>query len=290
MKLVLALTVVLSFALHAQETAGVTELSPGVLVFATSSGNVVASVGPGGAVLIGTPSIASTQQISDILAKRTQSALRYIVIAPQDIAHSEGDAGWVKRGAFVAMHENALNRLGGHGMGATRALPQHLIDIGADRPRVAFSEVLTFDINGDSVHVIHQAPAYSDADSIVHFHTGNVIYFGNAFPGDSYPEIDAQQGGKFIGVLPMLKGWTNDKVQIVPARGKVMKGADIKAYCDMITTVRDRVQQMIDGGKTLDEVIAAHPTAEFDNRWGNGRIKADDFVKVVYTALKPPAK
>ncbi len=285
MKLLLAVAIV--FTLSAQENVGVTEISPGVLVFATHSGNVVASVGPDGAVLIGTPSLDSTQQISEILAKRTQSPLRYVVIGPQDTAHSEGDAGWGKRGAFVAMQEKALDRLGGHGMGATRPLPPHLTEIGVDRPHVAFSEVLTFDINGDSVHVIHQAPAYSDADSIAHFHTGNVIYFGNAFPGDSYPEIDPQQGGKFMGLLPMLKGWTNDKVQIVPAHGKVLKGADVKAYCDMISTVRDRVQHIIEDGKTLQDAIAAHPTLEFDQRWGNGRVKPDDFVKVVYTALKP---
>ncbi len=276
-----------ALSLRAQTSVGVTEITPNVLVFATSNGNVVASIGPDGAFLVGTPSADSTQQISDIISKRTQGAFRYVVIGPQDLAHTQGDAGWVKRGAFVAMHENALGRLGGHGMGATRALPQHLQDLGVDRPRIAFSEVLTFDINGDAVHVIHQAPAYSDADSIVHFHAGNVLYFGDVFPGDSYPEIDPQQNGKLDGVVKILSGWTNDKVHIVPAHGQVLKGADVKAYCDMITAVRTRVQHLIDEGKTEPEIISAHPTLEFDDRWGNGRIKPDQFVHEVFTALKP---
>jgi len=270
----------------AAQTVTLTEITPNVLVFATTTGNVVASVGPDGALLIGTPAANSTEQISDILAKRTKSPLRYVVIAPQNSEHSEGDAGWGKRGAFVAMHENALGRLGGHGMGATRPLPQHLIDLGVDRPRVAFSEVLTFDINSDSVHVIHQQPAYSDADSIVHFHAGNVLYFGDVFPGDGYPEIDAQQGGKLDGIVKILKGWASDKLHIVPARGKVTTGADVKAYCAMITAVRDRIQHLIDDGKSEQDAIAAHPTLEFDDRWGNGRIKPDTFVHEVYIALK----
>ena len=273
-----------SAALSAQ-TVTVTEINPTVLLFATPTGNVIASVGPDGALLIGTPSASSTEQISDILAKRTKSPLRYVVIAPQNPEHSEGDAGWLKRGAFVAMHENALGRLGGHGMGSTRPLPQHLLALNVDRPHIAFSEVLTFDINGDSVHVIHQPPAYSDADSIVHFHAGNVLYFGDVFPGDGYPEIDAAQGGKLDGIVSILKGWTSDKVRIVPARGKVMTGADVKAYCAMITAVRDRVQHLIDDGKSEQDTIAAHPTLEFDSHWGNGRIKPDTFVHEVYTAL-----
>jgi len=90
--LALALTVV--FASAADNRVGVTELAPNLLVFATSSGNVVASVGPDGAFLVGTPSAASTQAISKILASRTKSPFRYVVIAPQDLDHSEGDAGW----------------------------------------------------------------------------------------------------------------------------------------------------------------------------------------------------
>jgi hypothetical protein len=94
-----------------------------LLVFTTSSGNVVASVGPDGALLVGTPSAASTAQISAILAKHTKSTTRYVVIYPQDSAHSQRDAGWGQRGAFVAMQEKALDRLGGHAIGAARPLP-----------------------------------------------------------------------------------------------------------------------------------------------------------------------
>ena len=105
-------------AFAAQETVGVTQISPTLLVFSTTAGNLVASVGKDGAFLVGTPTAASTQQISDVLAGRTKSPFRYVVIAPQDPIRSQGDAGWQRRGAFVAMHENALQRLGGDVMGA----------------------------------------------------------------------------------------------------------------------------------------------------------------------------
>ncbi len=121
-------------AVSAQEAVSVTEITPQLLVFATTAGNVVASVGPDGALLVGTPAAASTPYISGILASRTKSAVRYVVIGPQDMAHSEGDAGWGRRGAFVAMHENALQRIGGNAMGAPSPMSQRFTELGVDRP------------------------------------------------------------------------------------------------------------------------------------------------------------
>ncbi len=129
----------------AQETVGVTEVTPELLVFATAAGNVVASVGPDGALLVGTPAAA---------------------------------AGWGRRGAFVAMHENALQRISGNVMGPPPPLPPRFTELGVDRPRIAFSEVLAFDINAESIHVVHQKPGYSNADAIVHFHVAKLIYLG----------------------------------------------------------------------------------------------------------------
>src|SRR6202045_3599936 len=139
----------------AQDKVTVSEITPQVLVFATTAGNVVASVGADGALLVGTPSAASTARISSILAQRTHSNTRYVVIAPQDTAHSEGDAGWGRLGAFVAMHENALRRIGGNVMGAPSPLADRFVQLGVDVPRVAFSEVLAFDLNGDAIHIVH---------------------------------------------------------------------------------------------------------------------------------------
>lgn len=231
-----------SFA-AADENVSVTDVTPNVLVFATKTGNVVASVGPDGALLIGTPSASSTEPISAILADRTKSSVRYVVIFPEDPSHSEGDAGWGQKGAFVAMQENALDRLGGHAMGPPRPLPMRLSALGVDRPRISFSEVLSLDLNGEAVHVVHQPPGYSDADAIVHFHVANLIYIGEVFPGDGYPEIDRRQGGKLDGLLRTLNAWTAPTFRIVPTRGIIATGADVKAFHDMIVTVRDRAQR-----------------------------------------------
>ena len=137
------------------------------------------------------------------------------------------------------MQEHALDRLGGHAMGPPRPLPPPLIKLGVDRPRIAFSEVLTFDLNGEAIHIVHQPPGYSNADAIVHFHVANLVYLGEVFPGDGYPKIEAEQGGKLEGLLKTLDEWTGNTFRVVPARGAVMNGDDVKSFHDMILAVRD---------------------------------------------------
>ena len=270
----------------AQEPVGFTEVTPNVLVFSTRAGNVVASVGPDGALLIGTPSADSTERIDSELAKRTKSPARYVLIAPEDPARSEGDAGWGRRGALVAMQEKALERIGGHVMGAPKPLSEGFVTMGVDRPRVSFSEVMSFDLNGEAVHIVKQKPGYSDADTLVHFHVAKLVYWGEVFPGDGYPEIDFDHGGTLDGLLKMLNGWTDPGFHVVPARGEVTNGAGLKAFCDMIVAVRDRVMQSIDAGLTENQVIGEHPTAEFDAKWGHARVPPDAFVQEIYRALK----
>lgn len=269
----------------AQATFGATEITPNLLVFSTAAGNVVASVGKDGAFLVGTPTAASTSQISAILAARTKSAFRYVVIAPEDPSLSEGDAGWQRRGAFVAMHESALQRLGGDVMGTPPPPPPRFATLGVERPRIAFSEVLAFDLNGESIHVVHQKPGYSNADALVHFHTANLIYLGEVFPGDGYPKIDNSQGGTLAGLVTSLDGWTDPAFKVVPARGRVTDGAAVKAFRDMIVTVRTRVQHSVEGKKTESQVVAEHPTSDFDAQWGHGRVSADEFVREVYASV-----
>jgi hypothetical protein len=186
------------------------------------------------------------------------------------------------------MHENALRRIGGGVMGAPKPLSPRFVQLGVERPHIAFSEVMAFDLNGEAIHVVHQPPGYSNADAIAHFHVARLVYLGEVFPGDGYPTIDAAQGGQLDGLLKTLSDWTETDFHVVPARGAVTDGATVKEFHDMISTVRDRVQQAIKSGKTEDQIVASHPTAEFDARWGRGRVTPAQFVRQVYNSISAP--
>ena len=279
-----------SLASAQNTTPTITEIKPDVLVFSTASGNVVASVGPDGVLILGTPAASDTEAIHEVLAKRTNSPHCYVVIWPLPLEQSQGDAGWTKHGCFVAMQENALGRLGGGRMGKPTSLPPQFATLRVVRPPVGFSEVIKFDMNADAIHIIHQKPGNSDADLLAHFEQAKLVYFGEDLPGDGYPEIDKNQNGSIDGFLSTFENWNDDSTHFVPARGDMMNGTAVQAFRQMIVTVRDRVKKMADSGQMEAQVVAAHPTAEFDSRWGHGRVKPDDFVREVYGSLKPNQK
>lgn len=288
---VFAVLLAASSAASAQNTTPTfTEIKPDVLVFSASTGNVIASVGPDGFLLVGTPAASDTEAIHEVLAKRTSSPHCYVVIWPLPLDHSQGDAGWTKHGCFVAMQENALGRLGGGRMGKPTPLPPQFATLGVVRPPVGFSEVIKFDMNADAIHIIHQKSGYSDADLLAHFEQAKLVYFGEDLPGDGYPEIDKNQNGSIDGFLSTFENWNDDATHFVPARGEMMNGTAVQAFRQMIVAVRDRVKKMADAGQTETQIVAAHPTAEFDSRWGHGRVKPDDFVREVYDSLKPAQK
>jgi hypothetical protein len=262
--------------LAAQQPAPFTELAPGALLFATAAGNVVAVVTAEGAFLVGPLSVASTGPIQAEISRRTRSAVRYVVAVPRLIAQGEGDGGWGRLGAMVATHEDAWSRL---------ADPARLASSGAAAPVAAFSEVLKFDLGGHGIHIVHQHAGFSDADFLVHFETDGLVYLGESLPGDGYPMIDAEQHGTLEGLIQTLGPWTRNGARFVPARGPVLAAADIMAFRDMLLTVSDRVRALAQQGQSADQVVAAHPSAEFDARFGHGRVGAETFVREVFRAV-----
>ena len=280
-----------STLVSAQDTTlRITELKPDVIVFSTATGNVIASAGPDGVLVLGPVASSDTDAIHEVLAKGTSSPHCYVVIWPLPLDQSQGDAGWTKHGCFVAMQENALGRLGGGRMGDPTQLPPQFATLAVARPPVGFSEVIKFDMNSDAIHIVHQKPGHSDADLLAHFHKAKLVYFGEDLPGDGYPKIDQNQNGALEGLLTTLEGWNDDSMHFVPAHGDMVNGTAVQAYREMIVKVRDRIKKMTDAGTTEAQIAAAHPTAEFDSRWGHGRVKPDDFVREVYESLQPKDK
>ena len=268
-------------AVMAGQAVAVAQPAPGVLVLTTFAGNSIASVGPDGAVLVGVQSPATTAEIAAILARHTTSPRRYVVLAPGDSGVVAGDAGWGALGATVVAHEWTRPRL--ERWAAAGRAPVVL-------PTVTYSQVIAFDLNGESVHVVHMPPGYSNDDAIVHFHHANVIHLGSSLTTDGYPHVDLAQDGSIDGIVETVRRFIQspDDSRFVPRRGPIIGTAELREYHQMLTTVRDTVRAMARRGIGEDSVVAAHPTAAFDARWGRGRITPDQFVRMVYRS-RPPA-
>ena len=150
--------------------------------------------------------------------------------------------------------------------------------------------------NGEGVVLYHVANANTDGDSIVHFRGADVISAGDIFDFTKYPLIDLDKGGGVQGVLNGLNRMLDLVVAefrseggtlIVPGHGRVCDTADLAYYRDMVTIIRDRIEDMIKKDMTIDQVKAARPTEDWDPRFGktSGPWTTDQFVEAVYKSL-----
>jgi glyoxylase-like metal-dependent hydrolase (beta-lactamase superfamily II) len=236
--------------------------------------------------------------------------LRYIIntsAAPEHVGGNEtiGATGFFPRGgefggavasvgrrASIIAHENVLARMSAP---AGRQAPTPPAAWPTDTYFDEFHKLPEY-FNGEAVIVYHAPAANTDGDSFVFFRRSEVISAGNLFSTVSYPVIDLEQGGSIDGVIRGLNAILDLAVAeyrsqggtwIVPGRGRLSDTADVASYRNMLTMIRDRVQDLRAQGMTLAQVQAARPTLDFDGRYGatTGPWTTDMFVDAVYRSL-----
>ena len=190
-------------------------------------------------------------------------------------------------GALIWAHENVLGRM------ARADLPT---DVWPTDTYYKDQYKISHHMNGEGVQLIHRPSAHTDGDSLVWFRGSDVIATGDLYTPTSYPIIDLERGGNIQGVIDSLnfilelafpEFRTEGGTMIIPGHGRISDSADVGYYRDMVTIIRDRVQDMVDRGMTLEEVQAAHPTLDYDTIYGSttGFWTTDMFVESVYASL-----
>ena len=145
--------------------------------------------------------------------------------------------------------------------------------------------------------MLHQPDAHTDGDSIVVFRHSEVVSTGDVFSTTSYPVLDLKTGGTIAGIIDALNNilditFPREKEEggtyVIPGHGRITDEADVVSYRNMVTIIRDRVQDLKKKGMTVEQVKAAKPTADYDRRWATPSWTADMFVDAVYRTLTPP--
>jgi cyclase len=158
--------------------------------------------------------------------------------------------------------------------------------------------VYSLHFNDEAVQMFHPKNAHTDGDYWVTFRRSDVVATGDLYFTNTYPVIDVANGGNINGVLAAVNDIIDYAVPdhqqeggtlIIPGHGRIGDQSDLVEYRDMLTIIRDRVQDLIKKGKTLEQVKAAKPSSDYDGRFGagTGMTSTDRFLEAVYNSLKP---
>jgi len=310
----LILTLLPGSTAHAQQDwdaveVRVTPLRGGVHMITAAGGNLGVFLGPDGVLVVD----ADYAELSERILQRVRElvsasvepgekaeeapstgtptqTVRFLVNTHWHFDHTSGNENFAKAGAVLIAHEGVgrllaedqvMHALGGREVPAAPKLA---------RPTLTFNDRMNMAWNGDVVHLVHMANAHTDGDIIVHFRDADVIHMGDIFFNGMYPFIDVDNGGNLPGMVQALEevlAHSRETTLFIPGHGPLADRADLQAYTDMLRTVNDRVQGLIEAGKNRDEVIAEEPTAEFDAAWGGqgGFTEPDNWVGLVYDGM-----
>lgn len=228
--------------------------------------------------------------------------IQYIVNTSADADHTGGNAkiaaagttygggpglgqfvGVVRVSATVYSHENVLERM------SAAKIPT------AGLPTESYPRDFKQFFNGEGIHLIHQKAAHSDGDTLVHFRGSDVIAAGDLLSTVTYPVFDIAKGGSINGTidglnhlldLAIAEYQTEGGTLIVPGHGRVCDSADLATYRDMVTILRDRVQDAVKRGLTLEQVKAARLTKDYDTRYDVPSWTKEQFVEAMYNDLR----
>ena len=252
-----------------------------------AGGNVAVVAGTDGVFLVDDQFAPLTEKIRAAVARISPAPVRFVLNTHWHGDHTGGNENLGRAGVLIVAHDNVRTR-----MSADQFMNRMTDTVKASPPGalpvVTFTSAVTFHLGGDEVHAFHVAPAHTDGDAVVHFRRADVVHMGDTYFNGLYPYIDVSSGGSVDGMIAAadrVLAMAREGTRIIPGHGPLSGRAELRAYRDMLVTVRDRVRALAREGKTLEQVQAAKPSAEFDARWGQGFMKPNAFVRVVYESL-----
>ena len=266
----------------------VLKVQKSVYMLPTATANVVVQAGDDGVLLVDTGAAVATPAVIAAVRAISTRPIHTIVNTHLDADHTSGNLAFTRmRGAQavrVMGHENTFNRM----IDAAAAVNSNVARDSLPT-NTYFTPTRDFFLNGEAI-VLHHVTAHTDGDTIVHFRGSDVVVTGDVFTPGRYPVVDLANGGSLTGLIAALNKvleitvparYQEGGTYVVPGHGRLCDEADVVEYRDMVTIVRDRVQELMRKKMTLAQVRAARPTLDYDGEYGN----PDGFVEAVYRSF-----
>ena len=263
------------------------KITENLYLFFGLGGNIAVSIGDDGVLIVDDQIPSLIPKIKDAIKEIGGGDLVYTINTHWHFDHAEGNLALDPKITKIISQSNAREYMAKGG----------LIDMVANRinqepypdyalPVITYENGMTLYFNNEEIEIVHFGPAHTSGDSAVIFHNQNAVHYGDVFVTEGYPFIDVSSGGSIDGIINFLsKSLTKLKpgAIILPGHGEIATIQDVEDTIIMLKTVRERILKMINEGKSLQEVIDAKPTKDFDEKYPDW---LGNFVNRAYTSLK----
>lgn len=270
----------------------VTKVSGNVYMLEGAGGNIAASVGDDGILIVDTEYAPLADKIQAALKSvaGADKPVRFVINTHYHGDHTDGNAAFGARGATIIATENLRKRLengstGGNG-GALKF--QQPPQPKAALPIITYDDHITVHFNGEDIRVFHFPAAHTDGDSVVFFSKSNVVHMGDEFIRYGFPFIDVNSGGSVQGMIAACERAAAEfppDVKVIPGHGAVATLDDVREYTKMMKDTTTAVQSALAAHKTLDEMKAEKILASWQKYSGNF-VNTDAFIETIYYSLK----
>lgn len=260
-------------------------LADGFYVLFGVGGNIAVSVGSQGVLAVDTQFPEMVPKYRAAIREVGGGDIAFAINTHWHFDHADGNQTLGPDGTWIVAHANSRAMM-------TKSNRINLVSQVRDQPAyasaalpiVTFTERIQFHFNGEPIDLIHFGPAHTNGDAAVIFRGRNAVHLGDVFNNAGYPFVDADNGGSLSGIIAFCQGVLDELEPgaiVIPGHGAVADTVALRDYVAMLTAIRDRIAALIADGATLEQVIAARPTEEWDAARGN----PENFVNRAYTSL-----
>ena len=265
------------------------KVADGLYVLFGLGGNIAVSVGKDGTLIVDDQFPQLMPKIKAALKEIGSEKVDFVINTHWHFDHADGNLTLGKEGSWIVSQSNSRAMMlddhivnFGPFAGEQKAYPEHALS------DITFDDSMQFHINDQKIELLHVGPAHTSGDAAVIFRGANAVHLGDVFNNAGYPFIDADNGGDLAGMIAFCQAVhdaIDDKTKVIPGHGPVTDRAKLARYIEVLTTIQDRVQALIDNGKSLPEIMAAKPTAEFDKEFNAEGMMLASFLSRVYASL-----
>ena len=248
-------------------------------------GNIIASIGDNGVLIVDAQFPQMVPKYKATIGELGGGKIDFVINTHWHFDHTEGNQVLGPEGTWIVAQENSRQMMMKNNVvnlvTSKREQPAYAATA---LPVVTYDDTMRFHFNGERIDLLHYGPAHTTGDTAVVFRDHKTVHMGDVYNNAGYPFIDADNGGSLNGVIEfsskVLAQIDSDYI-VVPGHGPVANYQALVDYVAMLTTIRDRMKALIDSGATLQQVVAARITSEWDQKKGDPA----SFLNRSYTSL-----